>query len=155
MKKILVLGIGNRLMEDDGIGVRIAEELAMESDMQNVDFVVGETDVDFCLSKLLEADHCIIIDSAYLGNEPGTISVFPLKEIIEQKRSAMSFHDFDLIHAMTTENLLKEGLLITVEVSNINFSTELSSVMNERFRGILHDIKEILNEYKSSIILLS
>ena len=45
MKQILVLGIGNRMMKDDGIGVRIAEALALENDLENVDYVAGETDI--------------------------------------------------------------------------------------------------------------
>lgn len=154
MTQLLVLGIGNRTMGDDGIGVRIVEALALENNLETVDFVAGETDVDFCLSKLLNADQCIIIDSGYLGKEPCSIGVFPLQQIYEQRRSMLSFHDFDLIHAMTTENLLKKGLLITIEICSIGYSTELSPLMEERFPRIIREIKEKIDDYKTSIISL-
>ncbi|MEL7656543.1 MAG: hypothetical protein AAGU75_11620, partial [Bacillota bacterium] len=90
-----------------------------------------------------------------LRGEPCSIGVFSLQDVYKQKRSALSFHDFDLIHAMKTENLLKEGMLITVEICSIGFSTELSPVMKEQFAQIVRQVKEIIDDYKSSIISLS
>ena len=154
MKRGLVLGIGNRIMGDDGIGVRVVEALASDHVSEDIDFIAGETDVDFCLSQLSAADYCFIIDGSMLGKKPCAVDHFPLHDIYQQTRSVYSFHDFDLIHAMKAERILKDGLLITVEVCNIGFSLNLSPQMTEQFPGIVRSVKEIIDDYKSSIISL-
>lgn len=47
MKELLVLGIGNILMMDDGIGVYIVEELKNRNTNPCIRYVIGETDVFF------------------------------------------------------------------------------------------------------------
>lgn len=46
MKEIVVLGIGNRLMMDDGIGVRLVEELDQREHVPYIRYVPGETDAN-------------------------------------------------------------------------------------------------------------
>ena len=107
MKPVIVLGIGNRLMGDDGIGVRIIEALGQENTSEKVRFAAGETDIGYCLSELADGDLCIIVDGSCSGREPCTVDVIDLKEVFAQRRPALSFHDFDLIHAMKRENIDK------------------------------------------------
>ncbi len=147
MKPVIVLGIGNRLMEDDGIGVHVVEELKQTRDAEKIRFVVGETDTDYCLSELFDSDVWIIIDGSSSGKIPGTVDVYSLKEIVSQCRPFRAFHDFDLFHAMKRENLIKDGILITVEVASVGFSTELSAVMESRFAGIVMAVREIIDQY--------
>lgn len=94
MKNITVLGIGNRLMCDDGIGVYITEELnaihrdrtsfetllsgAVKQDWYGnvqVSFISGETDIDFCKDIIKESEFIVIIDAADMGEEPGSVKV--------------------------------------------------------------------------------
>jgi hydrogenase maturation protease len=147
MKQTVVLGIGNRLMSDDGIGVRIAEALERDGTIKGIRFAAGETDIGYCLDELAEADVCIIVDAACFGNEPCSVNVFDLPEVLEQKRPARSFHEFDLIHAMKINNIRKEGILITVEVCSVEFSSELSPEMQERLEEIIREVKMIIATY--------
>lgn len=144
MKKVLVLGIGNRMMGDDGIGVHVAEALGQSKNLENVRLAVGETDTEFCLNLLEDADELILLDGANLGEEPGTVKTFPLNEVLLQRRSALSFHDFDLIHAMNQENIRKDGILITIEICSLSFSMELSPLLRERFSEIVREVEEII-----------
>ncbi len=143
-KKIIVLGIGNRLMGDDGIGVRIVEALKEEEQSGDIRFTAGETDIGYCLDALAEGEFCVIVDGACTGQEPCTVSMLDLKEVLAQKRSSLCFHDFDLICAMKRENMIKDGVLITVEVGSVEFSADLSPLMLERFGEIVRKVKEIL-----------
>ncbi len=147
MKRALILGIGNRIMSDDGIGVRIVEALAQENTMEMVRFAVGETDIGYCLSELADADICIIVDAACFGNEPCAVNVFDLADVLEQKRPARFFHDFDLIHGMKINNVMKEGILITVEVCSVAFSAELSPLMRDRLEELIREVKVIVRSY--------
>jgi hydrogenase maturation protease len=147
MKHTVVLGIGNRLMGDDGIGVRVVEALGQGNRSGKIRFAAGETDIDYCLNELAEAEVYVIIDGGCSGREPCSVDVIDLKEVFAQIRPALSFHDFDLIHAMKRENMIKEGILITIEVSSVGFSTELSHCMKERFEEIAREVKGIIVSY--------
>lgn len=147
MKNVIVLGIGNRLMGDDGIGVRIVEALGQGKILDNVRFAVGETDIDYSLNELFDEDICVIVDASRSGRDPCSVGVFDLKEVFKQRRSALSFHDFDLIHAMKRANMFKDGLLITVEICSAGFSPELSPLMRERFEEIVREVRVIIGSY--------
>jgi hydrogenase maturation protease len=145
MKRTIVLGIGNRLMCDDGIGVRIVEALGAGNTTENIRYLAGETDVFYCLDELEKADHCILIDAACTGREPCCISVFDLKEVLSQSRALLSLHDFDLIHAMKRYQVIKEGILVTIEICSAVFSEELTELMQERLDEIIREVRVIIN----------
>jgi hydrogenase maturation protease len=73
----VVLGVGNLLRRDDGIGVRVVQELAATHH-----FPVGATLVDAgtaglrLLPLLDQADHLIVVDAVDVGVTPGTVLVF-------------------------------------------------------------------------------
>ena len=142
--RIVVLWIGNRLMCDDGIGVRVAEALGREAQKSGIVFTAGETDIDYCLDVVSDADTCIIIDAARLGGTPCSVRVQDLEAVLERACSARTFHEYDLIRAMKREDLIRKGLLITVEVDSIRFSDELSPVMEECFEKIVQEVRELL-----------
>lgn len=147
MRRVLVIGVGNRIMRDDSIGVRVADALAEKTQPDNLRFLAGETDVEYCLAQLPWADECIIIDGSFLGAEPCTVTAFSLEEIFGQSRTVHSFHDFDLIHGMKREGLEKKGLLISIEVAEIGFSTALSDLLEKGFGKIVGRVWEIIEEY--------
>lgn len=160
MKQAVVLGVGNRLMGDDGIGVRIVEALEQsgtrvcgqeigedgrgENSPEKIRFTVGETDVGYCLKELADSDLCIIVDGACTGRERCSVNATSLKDVFGKMRPVRSSHDFDLIHGMKRDGLWKEGILITVEVGFVGFSAELSPLMEERFDEILREVKAIV-----------
>ena len=147
MKTMLVVGIGNRVMKDDSIGVRIVEALSEQCCLESIRFLVGETDVDYCLDQIMPMDECIIIDGGVTGEEPCTVAAYSLDKIFEQNRDVRSFHDMDLISAMKRNGLKKKGLLITVEVAEIGFSTELSPPLRENFATITETVGGLIEKY--------
>lgn len=74
MTKILVLGIGNLLLTDDGVGIRaiqlLEERYALPEEVQVVDG--GTCGLDL-LQFLEGVDHLVILDAASLGKIPGSI----------------------------------------------------------------------------------
>lgn len=147
MKHTVVLGIGNRLMGDDGIGVRVVEALGRENESENIRFTAGETDVCYCLDELAAGDIYILIDGACTGKAPGFVGVVDLRQVFTQRKAPFTFHDFDLFHAMKRMNLLKDGILITIEVCSLELSTELSPALQERFDTIVRHVKEVIDGF--------
>ena len=146
MKK--VIAIGNRIMMDDAIGIKIVESL--EEDLKQLGFsiVIGETDIDYTLNEINEGDFIIIVDSSLVGKDPGTISVSSLKNIKEYNEKTYSLHQMSLVKVLSGSELLKiDGLLITIEASEINFGMELSRVLKNKFKAIKSKVLEEIIAY--------
>ncbi|HEV2136726.1 MAG TPA: hydrogenase maturation protease [Terracidiphilus sp.] len=73
-KKILVLGLGNVLMGDEGIGVHVVRNLERLPLPPNVECLDGGTGGFVLLEPLQAADRIILIDAAADGNPPGTVT---------------------------------------------------------------------------------
>ncbi|MFY9853548.1 MAG: hydrogenase maturation protease [Terracidiphilus sp.] len=73
-KKTLVLGLGNVLMGDEGIGVHVVRALEKQSLPAGVECLDGGTGGFVLLEPLQNADHIILIDAAADGNPLGTVS---------------------------------------------------------------------------------
>jgi len=73
-KKTLVLGLGNVLMGDEGIGVHIVQALEKRTLPAGVECLDGGTGGFVLLEPLQNAGRVILIDAAADGNPPGTVS---------------------------------------------------------------------------------
>ena len=77
--RILVVGVGNELLSDDGVGVHAARELQREP-MPGVTVVEIGTAILHGLPFIEEADRVLVIDSAKGGRPPGTMYLFEPRE---------------------------------------------------------------------------
>lgn len=147
MKEVLVLGIGNRLMMDDGIGVYVVEELKERNTNPSIRYVIGETDIYFCLNQIEKAFYIIIVDAACFNKEPGEISTIPLEQVFKNPIQPISIHDSHLLSEieMTGKNI--EGLFIGIEPYEINYSFDLSAILQEQFFKIVEGIENIIISY--------
>jgi hydrogenase maturation protease len=73
-KKTLVLGLGNVIMGDEGIGVHVVRALEQLQLPANVECLDGGTGGFVLLEPLQSAEHIILIDATDDGNPPGTVT---------------------------------------------------------------------------------
>lgn len=76
--KVLVLGIGNTLLSDEGVGVHVIQALRQGhlADRDDVELLDGGT-LSFTLAgPIQDADALIVVDAAQLKSSPGTLRVF-------------------------------------------------------------------------------
>ena len=151
MKNILVLGIGNQLMMDDGIGVSVVKELESRNTDSEIRYMIGETDVDFCIDEMEKADYVIIVDAAFLGVEPCTVRTFWLKDGLEETSLSLFVHDMNLLHAMKRYNYMGQGVLIAIEACKIKCSIKLSEEMEKNFPTIVDEVEDIIMYLKEGI----
>ncbi len=150
MKKELVLGIGNRLMMDDGIGVYIVEELRKRKTGNDTCYVSGETDASFCMQQIREASSVIIIDAAYLGNEPGSIYTIHIKQALQGPLNMFSMHELDLFRQIKIEGKDVEGIFIGVEPKEITFGMQLSDVLQNKLENITDKIEMVIESIRGA-----
>lgn len=72
--KTLVLGLGNVLMGDEGIGVHVVRALEQHTLPEGVECLDGGTGGFVLLEPLQSADHIVLIDAAADGNPIGTVT---------------------------------------------------------------------------------
>lgn len=97
MKKILVVGLGNVLLQDEGIGIHVLERLEKEGGLPNeVELIRGETGGLALLPSLDEAYAIIFIDAAEFEGETGDIKIFRGDEIQKGRYTTLSVHDIGL-----------------------------------------------------------
>jgi hydrogenase maturation protease len=122
-KQITVMGVGNILFTDEGVGVRVLEMLTQQYDFPpNVAIVDGGVLGMNLLGTISEADHLIVIDAVRNGQEPGTLYRLEGEDIPQRVLAKNSLHQVDLLEALTfCEALDKhpETLIIGIEPQDI------------------------------------
>lgn len=118
---VLVLGIGNLLMGDEGVGVHVVRALASVDLPPNVTVVDGGTGGFHLLSYLQDFNPIVLVDATMDGQPPGTVSVTEPRYPTDFPRS-LTAHDIglrDLIEAAALTGPLPRMRLVTVSVAEL------------------------------------
>lgn len=145
MENIIVLGIGNILMMDDGIGIDLIEQLSKLNRTPHVSFLIGESDIDYCMDQIMNATFVIIVDAVFSGNEPGELTVYPLANLHEYQTLDISAHNFHLFQSLYQQKESIKGYLIGVEPYEIRFHIGLSKTLREKWKTILQDVSQTID----------
>ena len=97
----LVLGIGNILLGDEGVGVRIIEALrerAMPEDVEVADGGTGGADL---VDLMADRRKVIVVDAAEFDGRPGDILRFTAADLGPRESVGLSLHDLGLAEALT------------------------------------------------------
>ena len=144
--RIVVIGVGNLLLQDEGIGIhaiRSLQEMNLPPDVKLVD---GGTSPDL-IAYTRAGDKMIIIDSAKTGGEPGTIYKFKPEDLAGAKGNLASAHEMGVAENLNlmelTGNKPKETVIIGIEPAVIDWGTELSPKLKKRLPDL---IKVVLKE---------
>ena len=143
MKRLLVLGVGNLLLTDDGAGVHAVKDLAPEEewDSERVDFMDGATFTQDIFYIFQEYERVIVLDTVKGGREPGTVYRFTEDNLRDNYQQRLSLHDIDLLDSLKMAELLgnkPELIVIGIEPLTISeWSMELSEPVKERYPRFL------------------
>ena len=147
LKKTLILGIGNLLLGDEGVGVHAVHALQKEAFSAEVEILEVGTAILDALPALERADRVIVLDAMKCDGNPGTIYRIPLGKC-ERPQSIASMHGFDIFRvlALTRRDLPPEVLVFGVEPFNIGWSMELSPQVTKAMAFLLESVQmEIKN----------
>ena len=97
--EVAVLGLGNPLMSDEGVGVFVVERLLADQEKYPaVDFIDAGTGGMAILHLIADRKKVIIVDCAYMEAEPGTIKRFTHDDVKSVKKLAhLSLHEVDIL----------------------------------------------------------
>ena len=161
--RIVVLGLGNMLLKDEGIGVHVAQQLLRRNLGDNVEVIDGGTSsLDVLL--LQEGPYkLVVVDAMKAGRKPGTIyksrfqadQMDGLRQTFSKKEhSTLSLHQVGLVDALVvaqkTACAPDEVVIIGVEPNEIDGGLELTEPVSERMpeiiNSVLEEIKDAVHE---------
>ncbi|MFW6236459.1 MAG: NiFeSe hydrogenase maturation protease [Desulfovibrionales bacterium] len=153
MQKLLVLGVGNILLMDEGIGVKAVTELLGETWPENVTFIDGGTFTQDIFYLFQEYDHLIILDVVRTGKEPGTIFRLSEDDLVQNEDQSLSLHDIDLLDSLRMAELLGNRPTLTIigiEPEKIDWSMELTPTLEKAYPKFLEAARrEIRNQLEA------
>lgn len=145
MKKVVV-GIGNILLKDEGVGCHVAQALR-ETCQPDVEILEGGT--SFEVVSLLEgAERVLIVDAVKAGGRPGQVYKFRPEEVALPRRACYSLHDLDLFEALMWVKCcgnMSDVVIIGVEPKEIGWGLELSAEVREKIPQVIEVILTELN----------
>ncbi|GBE18787.1 hydrogenase 2 maturation protease [archaeon BMS3Abin16] len=151
-KKVVVVGVGNLLMGDDGIGIHVVQELKKRKYPQNLEAYDAMVNAFLALEYLDNKDLGIIVDAYQGGKEPGTlfeVSLNPGDLDTYTDEFNLSLHDLNFLDALKSGqeayHLPEEIILIGVEPSVLEPRMELSPCLMEAVPKVIKRIEEILD----------
>jgi hydrogenase maturation protease len=142
LKKTLVLGIGNLLLGDEGVGVHAARALQREECPREVEILEIGTAILDALPALEKADRVIVLDAMKYDGDPGTIYRIPLGKC-ESSQCIASMHGFDIFRvlALTGREVPPEVLVLGVEPFYLGWSMELSPQVTDALAFLIESVK--------------
>jgi hydrogenase maturation protease len=147
-KRTLVLGIGNLLMGDEGVGVHAIREMEKTKVPDHVSLLDGGTGGFHLLSLFQEYDPIIVIDATMDQKPEGDVQLRRPRFASDFPRT-LSAHDIglrDLLESATLLGPLPRLFLITVSIKDLQtMSTELSPNIRGSLPAVVETVKNILS----------
>ena len=144
--RVVVIGVGNLLLKDEGIGIHAVKALQEINLPQDVKIIDGGTAPDL-IAYTEAGDKLIIIDGARAGGEPGTIYRFHPPDLAPENGEIISVHELGVEQNLRLMSLMgnepAEIVIIGIEPGEINWGTELSAELQQKVPEI---VKVVLRE---------
>ena len=145
--RTVVIGVGNLLQKDEGIGIHTVKALQEIPLPENVTIIDGGTSPDI-IACTRAGDRLIIVDAARAGGEPGTIYRFQPDDLIAESGAALSVHELgvpqNLRLMLLSGNEPSEVVIIGIEPKEIEWGIELSTELETKIPEIISVVlKEI------------
>ena len=146
MGNTLVLGIGNTLLSDEGLGVHAARRLLDEKLPRGAKVVEVETSILETLADLEKAQRVIILDAIKAEGEPGTVYRLCI-ERCDSPNDIASMHSLDIfaVLALTGRNKPDEVIALGIEPSKQDWTTILSPEVSKALPCLIDSVKRELD----------
>ncbi|MCM8763278.1 MAG: hydrogenase maturation protease [Candidatus Omnitrophica bacterium] len=148
--KIAVIGLGNTLRRDDGIGILVLESLRNSYRKQGIDYLnFGIASIDL-LHRLQNYKKALLIDGINASLEPGEIKIFKLSEVVNiLKKQITSSHEFNLkdVFVLYKKLGLKTEVFIAgIQVQDVSFASGLTEKLKKSYDNIVEKVNNFIDK---------
>lgn len=151
--RVVILGIGNVLLGDEGVGVHVIRQLETQAEPlpPGVVPVDGGTLGIELLPVVQDAVALILVDAVSIGSEPGSVQTFRGEEIEARLSRHVSPHQVgsaDLIGVARLLGVLpRQTALVGIQPERIAFDLELSAPVRNALSGAIRAVRELAEEF--------
>jgi hydrogenase maturation protease len=153
VKQILILGIGNLLMGDEGVGVHVVRYLEMHAKPEQADILDGGTGGFTLLGYFQQYPKIILVDATIDGQKAGNISLLKPK-FSSDYPPTLTAHDIglkDLLDALYLTDHQPEIWLYTISIEKLDrisleLSPEIERIVPEVCRRIARTVEQLIME---------
>jgi len=136
----VVLGVGNLVRGDDGVGLHAVRALAAMALPAGVEVVEGDTAPFDALSTVGPVGKLIVVDAAEMGEPAGTIRRLTPADLAAGEAAQVSLHDLDLLWALealrATGHEPDEVVIVGVQPASMEWSLELSPAVRAQLAAV-------------------
>ncbi|KXB06849.1 hypothetical protein AKJ51_02705 [candidate division MSBL1 archaeon SCGC-AAA382A20] len=144
-----VIGVGSIFRGDDGIGVRLVQELRKREKPQDLKLVNASSEGLKVMHHLKNLDKVIIVDAVKFGGDPGEYIFFSPEEV-DSLRKYFSPHELGMLENIRLSKELGEApekvIIMGIEPDDTSFNQELSSKLKENFSRLAEELFEKIKE---------
>lgn len=156
-EKTLVIGLGNPILGDDGVGWMVAEEVRQGLENGHVEVCCLSVGGLRLMERMVDYDKAIIIDAIVSGKaKPGSVQHFPLESLTDPSAGhTTSVHDTSLTNALQLGRTMKIPLPQQVEVVAIesesvhDFSEEITPAVAEAIPKAAKIVNQLIHQSHS------
>lgn len=145
--RIMVMGVGNILLSDEGLGIRFLDEMAKKRTPENVELLEGGTAGLELVYLIQEVDFLIIIDAINAKAEPGALFRFQPGDLkVFPEKYEVSFHQIGIIEVLTMAKVLGQApqtLIFGIQPKSLEWGMDISPEIQALFPRL---VDFILNE---------
>jgi len=147
---VLVLGLGNSILRDDGIGVHAVRRLQQLAPPSCLVIEAGTAVFDFV--HLIEtADRIIAFDAVEAGGQPGSVYMFGAEDAMFELRKD-SLHEFGLIQVLQTlRHKPEEIVIVGAEPHIIDWGLELSPAAESAIPIMISTATKLIDHWNSEV----
>jgi hydrogenase maturation protease len=152
MNRTLIIGLGNPLMGDEGIGSHVAEALALDPRLpKDVSVLHGGTDLLRLADKMAGYDRIMLVDAVLDPQYPGRIEIYDddfsrLKDRQDNAHQLSIVQGVELLRLSSPELKGAQFTLILVDVPGAGFSPGLSQFFQAKLREVVTQILGLVTE---------
>ena len=143
MDKTLIIGIGNLLCRDEGIGVHVIERMKALELPRHVELLdVGTSTMDL-ISYLEGVRKLVVIDAMKAGGVPGTVYRCRPEDLLPAEDGPISLHEIGLIETLDMvkkKGLEMETVIFGVEPKVLDWGMELSDEVKSKIPAIIEAV---------------
>ena len=150
VRPILILGLGNILLQDEGIGVRVIEQLKRDYQFPaDIEVLDGGTAGMALYEHVIDRDHLIVVDAVKTGRPPGTLVTLNNDEVPAFFRNKVSPHQLalsDILAALQIAgNSPPQITVIGIEPLDLNTGLEMSDTVTGKIHVLIDRVLAHVN----------
>lgn len=135
-RKILFVGIGNLLRQDDGIGVYVSNRL---KERKNIKVITAEASIENYIGKInsVEHDTLVLIDCVEMKKPPGSFDLMSVDRVKD-----MTFNTHNISLKRLSDFFRNEVLILAIQPEKVGFGENLSYIVRDAGNKIV----ELINK---------